>query len=180
MYDAGDALVPKILQYFSATKRGNRWNSTKDTAMIVEALCDFLAKQQLNAAEKPQLTLKINGGAAREIVFGNKGLVEKIFVPGKDLRKGEHDRVPRGNAGRDVSLDPAAHGLWAGHPGEGPGLTVARSYWLLDAKGKRVWELKQGDTVPRGSYLECEVNAGQKAVRRDELRAAGEPAPELL
>ena len=150
MYDAGDALIPKILQYFSATKRGNRWNSTKDTAMIVEALCEFLAKQQLNAAEKPRLTLKINSSAAREIVFDNKGLVEKIFVPGKDLRKGANTiAFPEGTQGVMYRLILRHTVSGEDIPAKDQGLTVARSYWLLDAKGKRVRELKQGDTVPR-------------------------------
>src|SRR5262249_46328461 len=32
-FDKDDPLLPKVVDYFAKNKRGNRWNSTKDTAM---------------------------------------------------------------------------------------------------------------------------------------------------
>jgi hypothetical protein len=43
--DKDDPIIDGILGFFVATKRGDRWNSTKDTAMILCAMCDYLAKQ---------------------------------------------------------------------------------------------------------------------------------------
>ena len=42
-YDPADPLIPGVLAYFHGTKRGDRWDSTKDTACVLYALCDYLA-----------------------------------------------------------------------------------------------------------------------------------------
>jgi alpha-2-macroglobulin len=162
MYDANDALIPGILSYFNATKRGNRWNSTKDTAMIVEALCEFLAGQQFNAAEKPRMVFKVNGGPAQEATFEGKALVYKWTVTGKDLRKGANTiTFPEGTPGvmYRLILRHAVHGRDI--PARNQGLVVKRVYWLLDDKGKPIREVENGGTAPRGSYLECIITANR-------------------
>lgn len=42
---------------------------------------------------------------------------------------------------------------------ENHGIDVVRRWWLLDDQGKRSRELKSGDIVPRGAYLESSVEA---------------------
>jgi hypothetical protein len=42
-------------------KRGDRWNSTKDTAMILFAMCDYLAKMEYDPSTKASLGYRIKG-----------------------------------------------------------------------------------------------------------------------
>ena len=42
-HDPHDPLIPGMLAFFHGTKRGDRWDSTKDTACVLYALCDYLA-----------------------------------------------------------------------------------------------------------------------------------------
>jgi uncharacterized protein YfaS (alpha-2-macroglobulin family) len=44
-------------------------------------------------------------------------------------------------------------------PAESHGIEVARRWWLLNDKGQRIRELKSGDEVLRGAYLESAVEA---------------------
>jgi uncharacterized protein YfaS (alpha-2-macroglobulin family) len=158
-YDPDDKLIPDILSYFAATKRGNRWNSTKDTAMIVYAMCDYLAEKDYSPLARQRTTYAVNSGRTSEIVFDD-GLTKRIVVEGGKLRSGENTVSFSGpslgimyrlvfryqHAGRDIA--PQA---W--------GINVTRSFYLLDENGKRVREIKSGETVPRGAYIESQINA---------------------
>src|SRR5262245_64272497 len=86
-FDKDDPLIDGILGFFAATKRGDRWNSTKDTAMILYALCDYLAKANYNPSSKSALTFSINGGKPVDVKFDDK-LTKKVTLPGKDLQAG--------------------------------------------------------------------------------------------
>ena len=81
-YDVNDTLIAGILAFFAATKRGNRWNSTKDTAMILFALCDYLAKQQIDPRARAEASFCVNNGEARKAGFEN-GLMHKITIPAR-------------------------------------------------------------------------------------------------
>jgi hypothetical protein len=159
-FDKDDPLVDGILGFFAATKRGDRWNSTKDTAMILFALCDYLAKANYNPDAKNELSFSINGEKSREVKFDDK-LTKKITVPGDGLRAGDNKLTFKTEmtgvmyravlrywkTGRDiVAMDK--------------GIKVERRFYLWDEKTKQIGkELKSGDTVPRGSYLFCDVTA---------------------
>jgi uncharacterized protein YfaS (alpha-2-macroglobulin family) len=159
-HDKDDPLIPGVLGFFAATKRGNRWNSTKDTAMIVYALCDYLSRKEVGLSEAPRAAFRCNGGPAIRVAFGGQAVSQKAVVPAGGVHAGANritftDSSPGmmyrlvlryRKGGRD--LPPAGHGV-----------RVTRRFWLLDDAGQRRRELTSGAAVPRGSYIESVVLA---------------------
>lgn len=159
-YDKDDALIDGILGFFAATKRGDRWNSTKDTAMILFAMCDYLAKANYNPDAKSELTYTLNGKKGVDVKFSDK-LTKKIVLDGSELKNGDNKLTFKTEmtgvmyrfvlrywkAGRDIApMDK--------------GIAVSRKFYLWDDKAKTLKkELKDGDTVPRGSYVVCDTHA---------------------
>ena len=158
-YDSDDKLIPGVLDYFNATRRGNRWNSTKDTAMILYALCDYLATQDCRPLAEGQAIVQLNDEKTHEVAF-EKGLVKKLRIEGAKLRHGENRlRFLQSSAGTMYRLVVRYSNRGQEIRPSAKGIKVARHFWLLGEGGKRVKELKSGDEVPRGAYLESEVRA---------------------
>ena len=148
-------LVPEILSFFVQTKRGNRWNSTKDTAMIIYAMCDYLATQNLEPGATQNISLTVNGGKQRDFKL-TSGSVGKLVIAGNQLQHGANEiRFLRGAAG---TMFRAVVRFW--QKGKNisrmeNGLKVVRHFYLLDANGKRVRELKDGEAIsPRQLHRE--------------------------
>jgi hypothetical protein len=60
-HDSSDPLIPGVLAYFHSTKRGDRWDSTKDTACVLYALCDYLAAVRAGPAAAGIVKVSLNG-----------------------------------------------------------------------------------------------------------------------
>jgi hypothetical protein len=164
-HDPNDKLIPGVLAYFSATKHGNRWNSTKDTALIVFALCDYLSQHNLDLRAKAQAFVRCNDGPLTGVTFEGPALMSRVVVPGKQLHKGEN-KIAFADSTAGVMYRMVLRVVRPGQDLEpqSSGITVTREYWLLDGKGKRARKLTMGDTVPRGSYLESVVRGSNEAV----------------
>jgi len=151
--DPNDKLIPGILSYFASTKRGKRWNATKDTAMILFAMCDYLAARDMPVKANASVRLAVNGGEQRDVQLTG-GLMKKVVIPGTTLRRKDNavrfDRADKGTMyrlvfryrKRDRDVAPFQSGV-----------KVARSFHLVDTGGKILRQIKPGDTVPRGSYI---------------------------
>jgi uncharacterized protein YfaS (alpha-2-macroglobulin family) len=161
-FDKDDPLIDGILGFFAATKRGDRWNSTKDTAMILYAMCDYLAKQKFDPKARPELNFSLNAGALRKVAFDKK-LTRKVVLPGTTAKEGVNK----------LSFQTTSTGMmyrvvfryWKTGADVKPadeGITVIRNFYLLDGKGGVVRQLKNGDKVPRGSYVLSEVMANDR------------------
>jgi hypothetical protein len=153
-YDKDDPLIPKVVAFFTATKRGDRWNSTKDTAMIVYAMCDYLERLREDSPDAGMVTVRINDSEPIAVAIDGKNESRKLAVPAKLLRPGKNvihfEKSPAGMMVRAT--------LRFTHSGKNVaaldhGLQVTRQLWLLDDQGKAVREVKSGDTVPQGAYL---------------------------
>jgi uncharacterized protein YfaS (alpha-2-macroglobulin family) len=159
-FDKDDVLVDGILGFFAATKRGDRWNSTKDTAMILFALCDYLAKANYNASAKNELSYTINADKGGEVKFDDK-LTKKIVIAGSELKNGDNKLTFK------TEMTGVMYRLvlryWKSGREIEPmdkGIKVTRKFHLWDEKTKQVKrELKNGDTIDRGSYVVCDVTA---------------------
>jgi alpha-2-macroglobulin len=163
-YDKDDPLIPKVLDYFAKNKRGDRWNSTKDTAMIVYATCDYLERQKEDAAQGAKVVLRVNDGEPIEVKIADHNESSKIVVNAKHLREGRNvirftqsplgmlvrARVRYVRSGKDLA--PLENGL-----------NVVRQFYLLDNAGNSVRKLKSGDSVPKGSFLLSEAAANDAA-----------------
>lgn len=157
-YDKDDPMIDGILGFFVATKRGDRWNSTKDTAMILFAMADYLAKTEYNPQAKKTLTVSVNG-TDHEVTFDDQ-LAKKVVIPGDKLKEGRNTLTFK--TAMTGVLYRAVFRYWkAGRdiPPMDKGIKVERTFYLVDDKGAEVKKLKSGDSVPRGSYVMSMVNA---------------------
>ena len=98
-YDPNDPLIPGVLAYFHGTKRGDRWDSTKDTACVLYALCDYLAAVRAGPAAAGLVKIKVNGAddGEREARFaGLEGREAR-----RQDREARRERVHGHGTGRD-------------------------------------------------------------------------------
>lgn len=160
-HDPKDPLIPGILQFFHGTKRGDRWDSTKDTACVLYALCDYLAAVQAGPGTlglvkvtvngEPDGNVKLDSPSSKTLKLTAKGLKpgENVFtVSGLETTGGALARVV-------VSF---TRGRGADIPAHDHGVKVERTIYLRSDKG--TWEeLKNGASVPAGSYLKIRVTA---------------------
>lgn len=159
-YDKEDSLIPGVLAYFVANKRGNHWNSTKDTAMIVFALCDYLARQEHNLRSRPHVAFRCNDGPIHEVPFTGSSESRSMVVPVAEVKAGRNPiTFAEGSPGMMYRLVLRYQVPDRSAAPESQGIRVARRFWLLDAQGKRTRELHSGDSAPRGAYLETVVEA---------------------
>jgi alpha-2-macroglobulin len=159
-FDLDDPLVDGVLGFFAATKRGDRWNSTKDTAMILFALCDYLAKASYNPDAKNELTYTLNGKQSGSLKFDDK-LTKKITIDGSELKAGDNKLTFK--TGMAGVMYRVVLRYWKSGRSIEPmdrGIKVSRKFHLWDEKAKKLGkELKDGDAVPRGAYVVCDVTA---------------------
>jgi len=159
-FDKDDPLIDGILAYFAASKRGDRWNSTKDTATILLAMCDYLAKAQFGPDAANEVSFTVNDGKAQDVKFDDK-LTKKLTIAGENLKNGDNKLTFKTDmsgvmyravlrywkAGRDA--DPMDHGI-----------VVERKFFLWDEKSKQIGrQLHNGDTIARGAYVFCDTTA---------------------
>jgi uncharacterized protein YfaS (alpha-2-macroglobulin family) len=159
-FDKDDPLIPGVIGFFNATKRGNRWNSTKDTAMIVYALCDYLARKDVQAADRPQVSYRCNDGQPVTVDFQAQALSRTVVVPAGRLHRGAN-RITFADASPGMMYRLVLRYRQSGRDlaPSGHGMRVVRQFWLLDDQGRRARGLQSGDTVPRGAYIESAVTA---------------------
>ena len=160
-YNADDPLIPEVIAYFVANKRGDRWNSTKDTAMVLFALTEYLGKKGIKASGRDAaVEYTINGGARTRLAFAD-GLVRKISL----ARPGARTTIafPQASSGMMARAVLKFRRSGRDLKAAAQGLEVTRQLFVLGAGGKRVRELEAGDRVPRGSYLESVVTVAHAA-----------------
>ena len=177
-HDADDPLIPGVLAFFHGTKRGDRWDSTKDTACVLYALCDYLAavkagpagrgagegqRQRRRRAEREARLAGVEGGEVRR----------------QDLKPGEnivHDhRGARRPAGRwPGSVVSFTRGRGADIPARDHGVKVERTVSVRGADG--VWtELKSGRDRAAGELRQGSRDGHARGRGPDQLHAARKP-----
>lgn len=158
-YNIKHDMIPNALAFFAQNKRGNRWNSTKDTAMILYAMCDFLAKQDGDIGGVKVATLQLNQRKKMPTLRLDDGLTGTISFSGDELKSGEnilhfHNASP----GMMYRLNLKYRQVGNDIKPQANGLDLKREMWLVDEKtGSQIRQLKDGDTVPRGSYVMSRV-----------------------
>ena len=159
-HNAKHELISEVLNFFHGTKRGNRWNSTKDTAMVVFAMCDYLGRiGDQDPARRVVFT--VNDGEAQTVNFQRDQAVT-LDLPVEFVKhgankiqfvEGDEDAMYRlvfrhRQEGRDIQ--PSANGL-----------EVTRKFFQMDADGKDLGEVEPGGRIKRGNYLKVEVQVKQ-------------------
>lgn len=160
-HDPKDALIPGAIAFFHGTKRGDRWDSTKDTAHVLYALCDYLAATQAGPAAAGEVIVALNGtdlGAVKLEGTASKG----VTASGTKLKPGANAikvRGPVAASGALVRVSVSFTRTDGAHtPARDHGVKVERTVSVREADN--TWRaLKSGDAVPVGSYLKVRVTA---------------------
>jgi len=160
-HDTMDPLIPGILAYFHGTKRGDRWDSTKDTACVLYALCDYLAAVRVGPAAAGIVKVNANGTDDGNVRL-DSAASKVVTLTGKNLKAGENVFKVTGPDATGGALARVVvsytRGRGADIPARDHGVKVERTLSLRGADGK--WtELKTGASVPTGSYVKVRVTA---------------------
>ncbi|MEM7390906.1 MAG: alpha-2-macroglobulin family protein [Verrucomicrobiota bacterium] len=160
-YDSNDKLIPGILDYFAATKKGNRWNSTKDTAMIVYAVCDYLSTRKYYKVANNGCRFSLNEGKPHQVQI-DKERAEAITIEGNALRNGENRiRFMTSPDGLMVRTTFSYRREGANIEPTDNGIFVTRRFYQLDEQGGRT-QIAPGASVPRGAYILSEITARRR------------------
>lgn len=87
-----DPEIPKIVQYLMIKRRGSMWASTRDTAYIVVALCQYL-RGTGGIDLQGRLAVSLNGKEIRSLDLAASSPADpnlRIRVPLKDLSQGDN------------------------------------------------------------------------------------------
>ncbi|HTQ09357.1 MAG TPA: alpha-2-macroglobulin family protein, partial [Fimbriimonadaceae bacterium] len=133
-----DPMIPKLVRYLIADRRGDIWYSTRDSSLALIGMTQYL-RQSRDTGQPIDIDLLVNGGAPKRIHFDpadqfNPAL--KVTIPISRLQPGINRVVfrkvqPEGMcffSGDLRQVDLAEHLL----PEESRGLTVTRTYHLLE------------------------------------------------
>jgi uncharacterized protein YfaS (alpha-2-macroglobulin family) len=164
-YDVADPLVPEAIAYFVANKRGDRWNSTKDTAMVVYAITEYIAKKKLTSPRDSVVEYTVDGGPVQRAAFPD-GLAHAF--PLKLSSRKATLAFPKASPGMLVRMSARYHKRGRDLAPAANGLAVTRAVYLLDAKGARGKRLASGDRVPVGSFVESVVEVAHE--KREQMR----------
>jgi hypothetical protein len=176
-----DAKIHKIVRWLAANRHGNRWNSTKDTAAIVYALCEYAsASGELDA--EFTMTVKVNG---QELIAAKIDKSNLLTFDGTRILKGLD--VAAGETIVEIAREGKGVVYYSVHlkcfnaadtfaPSEGT-VAISRSYAKVRWEGKEkiVEELKDGDTVVSGDIVE--VTLGLDASGLHEYMMIEDPIP---
>jgi uncharacterized protein YfaS (alpha-2-macroglobulin family) len=160
-YDPNDPLIPGVLQYFHTTKRGNHWDSTKDTACVLYALCDYLVAVKAGPAAAGEVKVNVNGVEDARAKLDSPAS-KTVKFSGKTLKAGENVFKVAGEEGTDGALARVVVSFTRNNGADiearDHGVKVERTISVRGADG--TWsDLKPGASVPTGSYLKVRVTA---------------------
>ncbi len=93
LVDAKGEKASRLVKYLLNNRRNSTyWNSTRDTAAVIEAMADFI---KASGEDKPDMTVEvvIDGKAVKEIRINKDNLFgfdNKVVLAGQQLSTGEH------------------------------------------------------------------------------------------
>lgn len=183
-------------------RNGTYWNSTRDTALCIEALADYMrASGETSTNLDVSYELVLDGVKKHEAKFSRDTLFDgdnRFVLSGEALTGGKHTLELRktGEAPLYASAWVTAFTLEEHIPAAGLEVKVARHYWKLTPKEKKVnvanstgnplqqrveaydrTEIKDGDTVRSGDMIEAELIVESKNdyeyLLIEDMKAAG-------
>jgi uncharacterized protein YfaS (alpha-2-macroglobulin family) len=160
-HDVNDPLIPGVLSFFHSAKRGDRWDSTKDTASVLYALCDYLAAVRAGPAAEGIVKVLLNGVESGNLKLDSPASKTVKFA-GKELKPGDNSFNVSGAATTGGALVRVSVSFVRNNgaltPARDHGVKVTRTISVRGADGK--WtDLKSGASVPMGSYVKVKVAA---------------------
>lgn len=155
-------LVKKGIHYLLGQKRGDSWHNTRQTAMVIYALVDYV-KQSRELAPDYTMTVRVNGRQ----VFTRRMTREDIFAPEQQV-KVDASRLRKG--GNEITIEKSGEGkLYA---------TARLSYYAI---GPAVKAADAGFKVEREYYmLRRERKDGQYIFTKQKFTGTVKSGDELL
>ncbi|MGC2211076.1 MAG: alpha-2-macroglobulin family protein, partial [Candidatus Korobacteraceae bacterium] len=133
--DRGSGLMPKAAEWLAAQRDGDYWYSTKQTAMVIEGLTEYLALSG-ELANSSDVQVLVNGQSVGQRHFGpgdDFGLPWRIKVPSAQL--GTDGQVTVRKTGSGITYWSAENNWYSADPRlfqQGKlALNITRDYYLL-------------------------------------------------
>lgn len=89
----GDPAIPEMTRYLLRQRRGARWNSTRETGLVVEALSKVVSGEPAAALEgAAEYAVEVNGRPLAQGTIGKNGLIQPLSFPAESswMRRGEN------------------------------------------------------------------------------------------
>lgn len=187
-------------------KHSTYWNSTRDTAVVIEALADFI---RASGEDKPEMTLQVllDGKVKKEVSISASNLFtydNKLVLTGDEITAGAHKVEFRktGNGPLYFNAYSTNFTLEDHITSAGLEIKVQRKYYKLTEVDKKVnvsgsrgqavkakvekyvrTPLKDGDTLKSGELVEIEMEIESKNdyeyIMFEDMKAAGFEPMEL-
>ena len=176
-HDPNDPLIPGVLAFFHATKRGDRWDSTKDTACVLYALCDYLAAVRAGGPATGPVKVSVNGGETQEVKLD--GPASKVVkFDGSTVKPGANTFAITGTETTGGALARVvvsySRGRSADIPARDHGVAVERAISVRGADG--VWsELKSRRHRAAGELRQGSRHGQTRGRDHDQLYRARKP-----
>jgi uncharacterized protein YfaS (alpha-2-macroglobulin family) len=157
--EPSNELASGLAQWLALHRQsGTYWRSTRDSALAVAALAEYVLTRNGSAADC-RVTIRLDGKPIREVTIGLATLLapdRHLFLPGSKLRPGKHT----------VTLEKTGHGelqfsarfrTFARQDtfeAAGKGLRLKREYFSLGADGSKRKPLTGDAAVAVGDIIE--------------------------
>ncbi len=168
--DPANELLPKTIRWLINQRRGNRWNSTKDTAAIIYAFVDYL---NVTGELYPNYTAKvyINGELVKKLEVTRDNLMDvdtEIKLTGEQVRNTNIIRIDREGEGKLYYSTMLTYFTQEDDiKARNDGIIVKREYFEMipvqSREGDWFYGLRSlGDTIPSGKeiYVKLRITAG--------------------
>lgn len=165
--DPKSELIQPIVNWLVKNRRGTQWNNTRDTAICLLALCDFI-KAYGEAVEEVEFFIEVNDSPADARKLSLSDLVTGkciIWIDGSRLHEGDNTvkiNKTRGKAPLYFTVNTKYFSLEEPITAVGNEIFVRRQYYKLGKvptllKGPATTKtlLKSGDTVESGDRIEA-------------------------
>lgn len=134
-FDPKDTRIPGMVRWLMRERRDCYWNSTRDTAMVLYAMSEYL-KTSGELAPDYTARVSVNGRQVASIRFGRESAFQpdaEVIIPAGHLRKGrnllEITREGSGNLYFDAKLTQFIARKTMPITMTGAGISVTRSYF---------------------------------------------------
>ncbi len=171
--EPNDQLADEAMTWLVRNRRGAQWNNTRDTAIVLLALADFI-KVRHEAAPNLECEIAVNGAtiATQQLTSANAFEAPGIFVaPDSTLVDGTNivTVTRRGEGPLYVSASATYFSLEEPISASGHEIFARRQYFrittrptLLKGVAEEIAPLQEGDTLQSGDRIEVVLNIEAK------------------
>ncbi len=168
LVESGDSspVGSQIVSSLSRRSRGSYWRTTKETATVILALCDYMKKRKGSAGGPADINFTVNGKPAARLKYdpGKEGNTQDLIKTVKLTGMGSEGKLvvdARGKAGSDASYDVTVSGTLYFNP------SGFLSFFKSEDKGLKV--LSNGISI----YRSFEGITRVRDMRRNEYLVPG-------